>query len=169
MFPFIRVTGRLLSRFIPARSKCLAPACLVGLFRCCLEQHNCPFQNWWKEMGLYDGWRSELRFNVFVLSPRVYPHIDLLLFSNGAPPFLTRSTTCFSQGAVITPAAAIEPSLSIHPSTVMAPLTQQMNHLSLGTTGTVSHLPSFLLEPFFIKNVATNTHESNNNIVIKTS
>lgn len=44
------------------------------------------------------------------------------------------------QGAVITPTAAIEPSLSIHPSTVMAPLTQQMNHLSLGTTGTVSHL-----------------------------
>uniref|UniRef100_A0A674N417 RNA binding motif, single stranded interacting protein n=1 Tax=Takifugu rubripes TaxID=31033 RepID=A0A674N417_TAKRU len=43
-------------------------------------------------------------------------------------------------GAVITPAAAIEPSLSLHPSTVMAPLTQQMNHLSLGTTGTVSHL-----------------------------
>uniref|UniRef100_A0A665U4I9 RRM domain-containing protein n=1 Tax=Echeneis naucrates TaxID=173247 RepID=A0A665U4I9_ECHNA len=41
-------------------------------------------------------------------------------------------------GAVITPAAAIEPSLSLHPSSVMAPLTQQMNHLSLGTTGTVS-------------------------------
>uniref|UniRef100_A0A673CSJ8 RRM domain-containing protein n=1 Tax=Sphaeramia orbicularis TaxID=375764 RepID=A0A673CSJ8_9TELE len=41
-------------------------------------------------------------------------------------------------GAVITPAAAIEPSLSLHPSSVMAPLTQQMNHLSLGSTGTVS-------------------------------
>uniref|UniRef100_A0AAQ6A4M9 RRM domain-containing protein n=1 Tax=Amphiprion ocellaris TaxID=80972 RepID=A0AAQ6A4M9_AMPOC len=38
-------------------------------------------------------------------------------------------------GAVITPAAAIEPSLSLHPSSVMAPLTQQMNHLSLGPTG----------------------------------
>lgn len=38
---------------------------------------------------------------------------------------------------MITPAAAIEPSLSLHPSSVMAPLTQQMNHLSLGTTGTV--------------------------------
>ncbi len=47
------------------------------------------------------------------------------------------------QGAVITPAAAIEPSLSLHPSSVMTPLTQQMNHLSLGTTGTVSL--SFLL------------------------
>ncbi|XP_028436177.1 RNA-binding motif, single-stranded-interacting protein 3 isoform X2 [Perca flavescens] len=39
-------------------------------------------------------------------------------------------------GAVITPATALEPSLSLHPSSVMAPLTQQMNHLSLGTTGT---------------------------------
>uniref|UniRef100_A0A8C2X3A7 RNA binding motif, single stranded interacting protein n=1 Tax=Cyclopterus lumpus TaxID=8103 RepID=A0A8C2X3A7_CYCLU len=39
-------------------------------------------------------------------------------------------------GAVISPAAAIEPSLSLHPSSVMAPLTQQMNHLSLGTAGT---------------------------------
>lgn len=51
------------------------------------------------------------------------------------------SKSCLSrlllQGAVITPAAAIEPSLSIHPSGVMAPLAQQMNHLSLGTTGTV--------------------------------
>uniref|UniRef100_A0A3B4UM30 RNA binding motif, single stranded interacting protein n=1 Tax=Seriola dumerili TaxID=41447 RepID=A0A3B4UM30_SERDU len=45
------------------------------------------------------------------------------------------------QGAVITPAAAIEPSLSLHPSSVMAPLTQQMNHLSLGTTGTVNPSP----------------------------
>ncbi|XP_028325732.1 RNA-binding motif, single-stranded-interacting protein 3-like isoform X3 [Gouania willdenowi] len=39
-------------------------------------------------------------------------------------------------GAVITPAAAIEPSLSLHPPSVMAPLTQQMNHLSLGPSGT---------------------------------
>uniref|UniRef100_A0A668ALD4 RNA binding motif, single stranded interacting protein n=1 Tax=Myripristis murdjan TaxID=586833 RepID=A0A668ALD4_9TELE len=39
-------------------------------------------------------------------------------------------------GAVITPAAAMEPSLSLQPSSIMAPLTQQMNHLSLGTTGT---------------------------------
>uniref|UniRef100_H3D8I1 RNA binding motif, single stranded interacting protein n=1 Tax=Tetraodon nigroviridis TaxID=99883 RepID=H3D8I1_TETNG len=48
-------------------------------------------------------------------------------------------------GAVITPAAAIEPSLSIHPSTVMAPLTQQMNHLSLGTTGT--YMPAAAAAP----------------------
>uniref|UniRef100_A0A3Q2NX11 RNA binding motif, single stranded interacting protein n=1 Tax=Fundulus heteroclitus TaxID=8078 RepID=A0A3Q2NX11_FUNHE len=45
-------------------------------------------------------------------------------------------------GAVISPATAIEPSLSLHPSSVMAPLTQQMNHLSLGPTGAVSLYPS---------------------------
>uniref|UniRef100_A0A3Q0SQV0 RNA binding motif, single stranded interacting protein n=1 Tax=Amphilophus citrinellus TaxID=61819 RepID=A0A3Q0SQV0_AMPCI len=49
------------------------------------------------------------------------------------------------QGAVITPAAAIEPSLSIHPSSVMAPLTQQMNHLSLGPTGT--YMPAAAAAP----------------------
>ncbi|XP_075868585.1 uncharacterized protein LOC142879305 isoform X3 [Nelusetta ayraudi] len=48
-------------------------------------------------------------------------------------------------GAVITPAAAIEPSLSIHPSGVMAPLAQQMNHLSLGTTGT--YMPAAAAAP----------------------
>uniref|UniRef100_A0A8D3DXX0 RNA binding motif single stranded interacting protein 3 n=1 Tax=Scophthalmus maximus TaxID=52904 RepID=A0A8D3DXX0_SCOMX len=49
------------------------------------------------------------------------------------------------QGAVIAPAAAIEPSLSLHPSSVMAPLAQQMNHLSLGTTGT--YMPAAAAAP----------------------
>uniref|UniRef100_A0A8D2ZVI1 RNA binding motif single stranded interacting protein 3 n=1 Tax=Scophthalmus maximus TaxID=52904 RepID=A0A8D2ZVI1_SCOMX len=48
-------------------------------------------------------------------------------------------------GAVIAPAAAIEPSLSLHPSSVMAPLAQQMNHLSLGTTGT--YMPAAAAAP----------------------
>ncbi|XP_075937595.1 RNA-binding motif, single-stranded-interacting protein 3 isoform X3 [Anarhichas minor] len=48
-------------------------------------------------------------------------------------------------GAVITPSAAIEPSLSLHPSSVMAPLSQQMNHLSLGTTGT--YMPAAAAAP----------------------
>uniref|UniRef100_A0AAQ5XDH8 RRM domain-containing protein n=1 Tax=Amphiprion ocellaris TaxID=80972 RepID=A0AAQ5XDH8_AMPOC len=48
-------------------------------------------------------------------------------------------------GAVITPAAAIEPSLSLHPSSVMAPLTQQMNHLSLGPTG--AYMPAAATAP----------------------
>uniref|UniRef100_A0A7N6BAX6 RRM domain-containing protein n=1 Tax=Anabas testudineus TaxID=64144 RepID=A0A7N6BAX6_ANATE len=48
-------------------------------------------------------------------------------------------------GAVIAPATAIEPSLSLHPPSVMAPLTQQMNHLSLGTTGT--YMPAAAAAP----------------------
>uniref|UniRef100_A0A8C7Z4T2 RNA binding motif single stranded interacting protein 3 n=2 Tax=Oryzias TaxID=8089 RepID=A0A8C7Z4T2_9TELE len=36
-------------------------------------------------------------------------------------------------GAVITP--AMDPSMSMQPASMMGPLTQQMNHLSLGTTG----------------------------------
>uniref|UniRef100_A0A3Q3NNM0 RNA binding motif single stranded interacting protein 3 n=1 Tax=Mastacembelus armatus TaxID=205130 RepID=A0A3Q3NNM0_9TELE len=63
-------------------------------------------------------------------------------------PFIAASPVSTYQGAVITPAAAIEPSLSLHPSSVMAPLTQQMNHLSLGTTGTVSY-SFYLLQPSF--------------------
>uniref|UniRef100_A0A8D0D5J0 RNA binding motif, single stranded interacting protein n=1 Tax=Sander lucioperca TaxID=283035 RepID=A0A8D0D5J0_SANLU len=52
-------------------------------------------------------------------------------------PFIAASPVSTYQGAVITPATALEPSLSLHPSSVMAPLTQQMNHLSLGTTGQI--------------------------------
>ncbi|XP_057689762.1 RNA-binding motif, single-stranded-interacting protein 3-like isoform X1 [Corythoichthys intestinalis] len=48
-------------------------------------------------------------------------------------------------GAVIAPSASIEPSLSLHPSGIMAPLTQQMNHLSLGTTGT--YMPAAAAAP----------------------
>lgn len=40
------------------------------------------------------------------------------------------------QGAVITP--AMDHAISMQPANMMGPLTQQMNHLSLGTTGTVS-------------------------------
>uniref|UniRef100_A0A8C9RJ06 RNA binding motif single stranded interacting protein 3 n=1 Tax=Scleropages formosus TaxID=113540 RepID=A0A8C9RJ06_SCLFO len=39
-------------------------------------------------------------------------------------------------GAVITP--AMEHGMSMQPASMMGPLTQQMNHLSLGTTGSVS-------------------------------
>ncbi|XP_022609072.1 RNA-binding motif, single-stranded-interacting protein 3 isoform X4 [Seriola dumerili] len=60
-------------------------------------------------------------------------------------PFIAASPVSTYQGAVITPAAAIEPSLSLHPSSVMAPLTQQMNHLSLGTTGT--YMPAAAAAP----------------------
>lgn len=42
----------------------------------------------------------------------------------------------FLQGAVITP--AMDHTMSMQPASMMGPLTQQMNHLSLGTTGSVS-------------------------------
>ncbi|XP_041423467.1 RNA-binding motif, single-stranded-interacting protein 3 isoform X2 [Xenopus laevis] len=45
------------------------------------------------------------------------------------PPYVMQPT-----GAVITP--AMDHTMSIQPANMMGPLTQQMNHLSLGTTGT---------------------------------
>uniref|UniRef100_A0A8C1GLB4 RNA binding motif, single stranded interacting protein n=1 Tax=Cyprinus carpio TaxID=7962 RepID=A0A8C1GLB4_CYPCA len=45
-------------------------------------------------------------------------------------------------GAVITP--AMDHTISMQPANMMGPLTQQMNHLSMGTTGTVSVSKSFL-------------------------
>lgn len=41
-----------------------------------------------------------------------------------------------SQGTVITP--TMEHAMSIQPTSMMGPLTQQLSHLSLGSTGTVS-------------------------------
>ncbi|XP_052327851.1 RNA-binding motif, single-stranded-interacting protein 3-like isoform X1 [Oncorhynchus keta] len=54
-------------------------------------------------------------------------------------------------GAVITP--AMDHTMSMQPANMMGPLSQQMNHLSLGTTGSVSTVPPMdpsildLLEP----------------------
>lgn len=44
----------------------------------------------------------------------------------------------FSQGTVISP--SMDPSMSLQPASMMAPLTQQMSHLSLGSAGTVREL-----------------------------
>uniref|UniRef100_A0AAY4E8H7 RRM domain-containing protein n=1 Tax=Denticeps clupeoides TaxID=299321 RepID=A0AAY4E8H7_9TELE len=55
-------------------------------------------------------------------------------------PFIAASPVSTYQGAVITP--AMDHTISMQPANMMGPLTQQMNHLSLGTTGTVS--PSVL-------------------------
>ncbi|NWU09178.1 RBMS3 protein, partial [Cephalopterus ornatus] len=46
------------------------------------------------------------------------------------PPYVMQPT-----GAVITP--TMDHTMSMQPASMMGPLTQQMNHLSLGTTGTV--------------------------------
>lgn len=51
---------------------------------------------------------------------------------------LRPSTFCFcsQQGTVLTP--TMDHAMSIQPTSMMGPLTQQLSHLSLGSTGTVS-------------------------------
>uniref|UniRef100_A0AAR2J1E0 RRM domain-containing protein n=1 Tax=Pygocentrus nattereri TaxID=42514 RepID=A0AAR2J1E0_PYGNA len=49
-------------------------------------------------------------------------------------PFIAASPVSTYQGAVITP--AMDHTISMQPVNMMGPLAQQMNHLSLGTTGT---------------------------------
>uniref|UniRef100_A0AAZ3P7A4 RRM domain-containing protein n=1 Tax=Oncorhynchus tshawytscha TaxID=74940 RepID=A0AAZ3P7A4_ONCTS len=48
-------------------------------------------------------------------------------------PFIAASPVSTYQGAVITP--AMDHTMSMQPANMMGPLSQQMNHLSLGTTG----------------------------------
>ncbi|KFO57819.1 RNA-binding motif, single-stranded-interacting protein 3 [Corvus brachyrhynchos] len=55
------------------------------------------------------------------------------------PPYVMQPT-----GAVITP--TMDHTMSMQPASMMGPLTQQMNHLSLGTTGTVRSLFVSLLQ-----------------------
>lgn len=49
-------------------------------------------------------------------------------------------TLVVSQGTVLTP--TMDHTLSIQPAPMMGPLTQQLSHLTLSSTGTVSHNPS---------------------------
>ncbi|XP_042330152.1 RNA-binding motif, single-stranded-interacting protein 3 isoform X3 [Sceloporus undulatus] len=49
-------------------------------------------------------------------------------------PFIAASPVSTYQGAVLTP--TMDHTMSMQPASMMGPLTQQMNHLSLGTTGT---------------------------------
>uniref|UniRef100_A0A8C3RZA2 RNA binding motif single stranded interacting protein 3 n=1 Tax=Chelydra serpentina TaxID=8475 RepID=A0A8C3RZA2_CHESE len=53
-------------------------------------------------------------------------------------PFIAASPVSTYQGAVITP--TMDHTMSMQPASMMGPLTQQMNHLSLGTTGTQSRM-----------------------------
>lgn len=52
------------------------------------------------------------------------------------------NSAVYSQGTVISP--SIDPSMSLQPTSMMAPLAQQMSHLSLGSTGTVRECESSL-------------------------
>lgn len=53
------------------------------------------------------------------------------------------NSALFFQGTVISP--SMDPSMSLQPTSMMAPLTQQMSHLSLGSTGTVRESESSLM------------------------
>ncbi|GLD60721.1 RNA-binding motif, single-stranded-interacting protein 3-like protein, partial [Lates japonicus] len=70
------------------------------------------------------GIRTDIHKNVHNLHPFSCSS-SRLTFSSSFP--------SFHQGAVITP--AMDHTMSMQPASMMGPLTQQMNHLSLGTTG----------------------------------
>lgn len=53
-------------------------------------------------------------------------------------PFFFKDSAPSLQGTVISP--SMDPSMSLQPTSLMAPLAQQMSHLSLGSTGTVRDL-----------------------------
>lgn len=58
------------------------------------------------------------------------------------PVSLRRPHSAVFQGAVL--ASGMDHSMSIHPTSMMGPLTQQLNHLSIGSSGTVSRTPSMI-------------------------
>lgn len=94
-----------------------------------------------------------LRFDCFmkVHSPSWMPHQSYLMqpavSSDTLPPSLCSLKTMspidslpslcpMQQGTVLTP--TMDHAMSIQPTSMMGPLTQQLSHLSLGSTGTVS-------------------------------
>ncbi|KAM4907640.1 RNA-binding motif, single-stranded-interacting protein 3 isoform 3-T3 [Sylvia borin] len=75
--------------------------------------------------------------NGFYSSPYSIP-TNRMIPQTSITPFIAASPVSTYQGAVITP--TMDHTMSMQPASMMGPLTQQMNHLSLGTTGTVRSL-----------------------------
>nr|XP_054489921.1 RNA-binding motif, single-stranded-interacting protein 3 isoform X5 [Agelaius phoeniceus] len=71
--------------------------------------------------------------NGFYSSPYSIP-TNRMIPQTSITPFIAASPVSTYQGAVITP--TMDHTMSMQPASMMGPLTQQMNHLSLGTTGT---------------------------------
>uniref|UniRef100_A0A6Q2ZD91 RRM domain-containing protein n=1 Tax=Esox lucius TaxID=8010 RepID=A0A6Q2ZD91_ESOLU len=67
-------------------------------------------------------------------SPPYSISTNRMIAQTSITPFIAASPISTYQGAVITP--AMDHSISMQPSSIMAPLTQQMNHMSLGNAGT---------------------------------
>lgn len=76
---------------------------------------------------------SWLHHQSYIMPPTVsiFAKLPALL-----PVSLRRPHSSLFQGAVLT--SGMDHSMSIHPTSMMGPLTQQLNHLSIGSSGTVS-------------------------------
>lgn len=75
-------------------------------------------------------------FDFVGLSSTLWKQIRIRISNKTICTVFIMSPLSFRQGAVITP--AMDHTMSMQPASMMGPLTQQMNHLSLGTTGSVS-------------------------------
>lgn len=82
---------------------------------------------------------SWLHHQSYIMPPTVSIFLKLPAL---LPVSLRRPHSSLFQGAVLT--SGMDHSMSIHPSSMMGPLTQQLNHLSIGSSGTVSRTPSVM-------------------------
>ncbi|MBN3325931.1 RBMS3 protein, partial [Atractosteus spatula] len=74
-----------------------------------------------------------------IATNRMIAHTSITPFIAASPVSTYQlQAVLLTMGAVITP--AMDHSMSVQPASMMGPLTQQMNHLSLGTTGTLFSL-----------------------------
>lgn len=95
------------------------------------DEHSIFILLCWHRINLHD---ARLLFKMLCSSAQRgtsgHPNINIYFL------FLTDSY-CDFQGTLIPP--SMDPSMSLQPASVMAPLTQQMGHFSLGNTGAVSN------------------------------
>lgn len=97
---------------------------------------------WWMiEWVLTEGFSIALPWSwnhTSVCLGSTYIVVTILKNKSYAVPFFGYSHLLhlLHQGAVITP--TMDHTMSMQPASMMGPITQQMNHLSLGTTGSVS-------------------------------
>ncbi|XP_071251777.1 RNA-binding motif, single-stranded-interacting protein 3-like isoform X1 [Salvelinus alpinus] len=82
------------------------------------------------ESGMTLTYDPTAMHNGFYSSP--YISTNRMIAQTSITPFVAASPVSTYQGAVITPSM----DLSMQPSSMMAPITQQINHMSLGNTGT---------------------------------
>uniref|UniRef100_A0A8L0DQA3 RNA binding motif single stranded interacting protein 3 n=1 Tax=Oncorhynchus mykiss TaxID=8022 RepID=A0A8L0DQA3_ONCMY len=84
------------------------------------------------ESGMTLTYDPTAMHNGFYSSP--YISTNRMIAQTSITPFVAASPVSTYQGAVITP--AMDLSMPMQPSSMMGPITQQINHMSLGNTGT---------------------------------